>query len=78
MRITVVAVGQRQPAWAQDAVDDYCTSSGTRSIKAALESNKTLSGYAFSLRVTEARNIGLTIVGETTFLTAEFPVTVYA
>ena len=23
MRITVVAVGQRQPAWAQDAVDDY-------------------------------------------------------
>jgi hypothetical protein len=62
----------------QDAVDEYCTPSGTRSIKAALESNKTLSGVAFDLRVTEVRNIGLTVVGETTFLTAEFPVTVYA
>jgi hypothetical protein len=62
----------------QDAVDEYCTPAGTRSIKAALEANKTLSGYAFDLRVTEVRNIGLTVVGETTFLTAEFPVTVYA
>ena len=25
MRITIVAVGQRQPAWAEDAVDDYLT-----------------------------------------------------
>lgn len=62
----------------QDAVDEYCTPTGTRSVKAALEADKTLSGVAFDLRVTEVRNIGLTVVGESTFLTAEFPVTVYA
>jgi hypothetical protein len=62
----------------QDAVDEYCTPTGTRSIKVALEADKTLGGYAFSLRVTDVRNIGLTAVGDSTFLTAEFPVTVYA
>jgi hypothetical protein len=62
----------------QDAVDEYCTPTGTRSIKAALEADQTLAGEAFSLRVTDVRNIGLTAVGDSTFLTAEFPVTVYA
>ena len=73
-----ILVHRVNPTTGQDAVDVYCTPTGTASVKAALEADKTLSGVAFSLRVTEVRNIGLTAVGETTFLTAEFPVTVYA
>ena len=62
----------------QDALDAYCNPSGSSSIKTALESDKTLSGSAFDLRVTEISSIGLTPVGDATYLSASFAVTVYA
>jgi len=62
----------------QEALDAYCNPSGCSSIKVALESDKTLSGSAFDLRVTEITSIGLTPVGDATYLSASFAVTVYA
>jgi hypothetical protein len=51
---------------------------GTNSIKLAIESNKTLSGKAFDLRVTDMRNYGELLVGEVNYLSAEFVVLCYA
>ena len=69
--ITVV-VGQADSRSAQKTLDAYCTPSGASSIRSAIESDKTLSGTAFDVMVSEMRNYGSTTIGETTYLAAEF------
>jgi hypothetical protein len=69
--ITVV-VGQADSRSSQKTLDAYCTPSGASSIKSAIESDKTLSGKAFDVMVSEMRNYGSTTIGETTYLAAEF------
>ena len=62
---------------AQRKLDEY-TSNGARSVKLAIESDKTLGGVAYDVRVTEMSNIGTVILGEVIYLAADFAVTVYA
>lgn len=75
--ITVV-VGRASEREAQNKLDQYCTSSGAKSIKAAIESDKTLNGVAFDSIVTGVRNYGSVTISETTYLAAEFDLTVQA
>jgi len=63
---------------AQSNLDGYCNPSGASSIKAALESDKTLGGLVQDLRVTEARDYRAATINENTYLTVTFAVTVYA
>lgn len=63
---------------AQANLDAYCQSTGSTSIKTALESNRTLSGVIKDLRVTQMRNYGPADIGGVTYLTAEFVVSVYS
>lgn len=63
---------------AQANLDAYCQSTGSSSIKTALESNRTLSGVIKDLRVTQMRNYGPADIGGVTYLTAEFVVSVYS
>lgn len=75
----IVIVGRVDERTAQGRLDAYCNPSGTSSIKTALESDKTLGGYAFDCRVTEMRNYQQLVLGDgITYLAAEFAVTVYA
>lgn len=62
---------------AQRKLDDY-TSNGAQSVKLAIESDKTLGGKAYDVRVTEMTNIGTVILGEVIYLAADFAVIVYA
>jgi hypothetical protein len=62
---------------AQRKLDAY-TSNGAQSVKLAIESDKTLGGNAFDVRVTEMSNIGTVILGELIYLAADFSVIVYA
>jgi hypothetical protein len=73
-----VIVGKVSERSGQSAIDSYVSSTGTNSIKLAIESDKTLSGKAFDLRVTDMRNYGELIVGEVNYLSAEFVVLCYA
>lgn len=75
--ITVV-VAQADSRTAQNKLDDYCSPTGSSSIKSAIESNRTLSGKVFDLIVTDMRNYGSTTIGETTYLAAEFTCVVQA
>jgi hypothetical protein len=75
--ITVV-VGMADSRTAQNKLDDYCSPTGSSSIKSAIESNRTLSGKVFDLIVTDMRNYGSTTIGETTYLAAEFTCVVQA
>lgn len=74
----LVVVNRVSERTAQNSLDAYVSSTGNSSIKLALESDKTLNGKAFDLRVTEMRNYGEIVIGEINYLSAEFTVLCYA
>lgn len=74
--ITVLASRASERA-AQTRLDGF-TSTGTNSVKKAIESDKTLGGEAFDVRVTRMTNIGTVSLGEINYLAADFAVTVFA
>ena len=76
--VVLVIVGRIAERSAQTSLDAYCNSSGATSIKAAIEGESTLGGKAFDCRVTEMRGQGSLAIGDVTYLTAEFIVSVIA
>jgi hypothetical protein len=74
----IVLVGRVAERSAQNAIDAFCSSTGASSIKRAIESDKTLDGKAFDLRVTDMRSYASIAVGEVNYLAAEFIVLCYA
>jgi len=74
----MVIVGRVDERMAQNKLDAYCSGTGAQSIKAAIESDKTLGGNAFTCRVTSLRNYNQVSVADVTYLAAEFVVQVYA
>jgi hypothetical protein len=73
-----LVVGRADERTAQNSLDAYCATTGTSSIKAAIEGDKTLGGSAYNCRVTDMRNYGSVLIGEVTYLSCEFVVAVYA
>jgi hypothetical protein len=74
----LVIVNRVSERTAQNSLDAYVSSTGSSSIKLALESDKTLGGVAYDVRVTEVRNYGEIVIGEINYLSAEFNVLCYA
>jgi hypothetical protein len=75
--ITLV-IGRMSTRNAQDQLNDYASNTGARSIKSAIQSDKTLSGSAFDVTVVSAGNIGTLNLNDGEYLSMEFTVTVYA
>jgi hypothetical protein len=75
--ITVIVgrVGERS---AQRLLDSYISTTGASSVKLAIELDRTLGGKCDTLRVTDMRNYGSLVIGEITYLAAEFNVVVFA
>jgi hypothetical protein len=71
-------VGRVDERSAQARLDAYCDTSGSSSIKAAIESDRTLGSAVSDVRVTEMRNYTALNVGDVTYLAAEFAVEVIA
>lgn len=61
---------------AQSTLDAYCNPTGALSVKAAIQSDRTLGGKCFDLRVTEMSSYTSLSIGETQYLSATFLVTV--
>ena len=74
--VTVI-VGRAAEREAQRKLDGYI-STGANSIKNAIESNKTLGGYAYDCRVVSMDSVGSLTISDTTYLAADFTVTVIA
>ena len=74
----IVIVGRAEERTAQRSLDAYCSSTGSSSIKEAVESDRTLDGNAYDCRVTEMRNYTPIQLNEGTYLAAEFAVDVFA
>lgn len=73
-----VIVGRADDRSAQRNLDAYCSSDSASSVRGAIESNRTLSGYAYDCVVTEMSSYGSVLVNDTTYLAAEFAVRVLA
>jgi hypothetical protein len=74
--ITVI-VGRSAEREAQRKLDGYI-STGANSVKNAIESDKTLGGYAYDCRVVSMNSVGSVTISDTTYLAADFTVTVIA
>ena len=74
--ITVI-VGRVSERTAQARLNAYA-STGAGGVKNAIQSDKTLGGAAFDVRMQELTNIGAITLGEQSYLAAEFSVVVYA
>lgn len=76
---TVTVVGPRiAERAAQNALDAYLAPTGAKSVKAAIEADRTLGGYAQTSRVTDMTGIAPVTVGDASYITATFTVVVYA
>lgn len=73
-----VVVRRTSARTGQDQLDDYCDSTGTLSVKTAIEADTTLGGTVMDLRVTEISNYSAVDIGETTYLQATFVVSIIA
>jgi hypothetical protein len=62
----------------QETLDSYLASSGASSVKAQIESDKTLGGACQSLIVVEAKDVGVYNVNNIDYLGVEFTVEVIA
>jgi len=74
----LVVVNRVSERTAQNSLDAYISGTGTHSIKRAVESDKSLGGKAFDVRVSDVRNYGDITIGEINYFSAEFVVLCYA
>lgn len=74
--VTVI-VGRVSERTAQSRLNAYA-STGAGGIKTAVESDKTLGGSAFDVRLQEMTSLGAITLGEQQYMAAEFSVVVYA
>lgn len=73
-----VIVGRVAERISQNLLDGYVSPTGNASIKTAIEGDKTLGGKALDVRVTEMTAYQSLVVGEITYMGAEFEVSVLA
>lgn len=72
----VLLVGRTTERVAQRRLDGYL--SGPDAIKSLIETDRTLGGLVFDVRVIEARNIGPVLLGDASYLSAELSVEIRA
>ena len=76
--VVSVIVGKVSERVAQTRLDSYI-STGSATVKAAIESDRTLGGAAFDCVVPEMTSVGAVVLGgDVSYLAADFTVTVYA
>lgn len=74
----IVVVGKVSERSGQNSLDAYISPTGSHSIKLAVESDKTLGGKAYDVRVTDMRAYSSFSIGDVNYLAAEFVVLCYA
>lgn len=73
----VVIVGRVNERTSQRALDEFLAYDGDRSVRAAIEADPTLDGVIQSLIVTDGGNLAPLTMGDVTYVSIDFSVTVY-
>ena len=76
--VVTVVVGRAAERTMQRKLDSYCQPTGEQSVKVAIESDRTLSGEVYDLRVERSNVVGSITINDQIYLAAEFTVTVFA
>lgn len=71
-------VGRVSERTSQNSLDAYCSPTGPKSVKVAIESDRTLNGLAYDLIVSSLKSYGSMNINENLYLAAEFDLTVQA
>jgi len=74
----MVIVSRADDRTAQRKLNEYISPDGARSIKSAVESDRSLGGLVQTLRLTDMTSLGSTIVSDQEYMAVEFSVAVYA
>ena len=74
--VTIV-VGRVSERASQRALDDFLSYDGDRSVRAAIEADPTLEGRVQTLIVTDGGNLAPLTMGDVTYVSIDFSVTVY-
>lgn len=75
--VTVI-VGRTADRAAQRSLFEYISYSGTKSVRAAIEADRTLGGVCQTLLVERADNIRMLTQGDANYLAADFAVRIHA
>lgn len=78
MFTVIVIVGRQSDRIAQRSLNQYASQNGERSIKTAVESDRSLGGNAMDCRVRGMTSVGSLQLNDTEYMAAEFSVAVYA
>jgi hypothetical protein len=79
MNFTITLIVNRSSErTAQDQLDQYMNWDGAKSLRAAIEADRTLGGVCDDLIVTNAENLTNIDANDTLYLAVDFKVTVYA
>jgi hypothetical protein len=76
--VVTVIVGRQSERTAQTSLDEYISTTHARSIKNAIQSDRTLAGSAYDVRAIEMTGLNVVSIGEVNYLSADFSVTVYS
>jgi hypothetical protein len=76
--VVTVIVGRQSERTAQTSLDEYISTTHVRSIKNAIQSDRTLAGSAYDVRAIEMTGLNVVSIGEVNYLSADFSVTVYS
>lgn len=74
----IVIVGRQSDRISQRSLNQYASQNGERSIKTAVESDRSLGGNAMDCRVRGMTSVGSLQLNDTEYMAAEFSVAVYA
>lgn len=73
-----VLVARQSERSGQAKLDAYVQSSGTSSIKLAVESDRTLGGAAYDCTCPQVTSYGVTTIGDINYISGEFEILAYA
>lgn len=76
--VVTLVVGRAAERTMQRKLDSYCQPTGSQSVKVAIESDRTLDGEVYDLRVERSNVVGSITINDQIYLAAEFTVTVFA
>lgn len=76
--VVTLVVGRAAERTMQRKLDAYCQPTGSQSVKVAIESDRTLGGEVYDLRVERSNVVGSITINDQIYLAAEFTVTVFA
>jgi hypothetical protein len=76
--VVTIIVGRAAERTMQRKLDAYVQPTGEQSAKVAIESDRTLGGEVYDLRVERSNVVGSITINDQIYLAAEFTVTVFA